>query len=176
MRRRWHQHQRRLQHHRPGDRHPLLLTAGELAGQLVDVLGQLDQPHALLGAAADLRPRQPLHLQAEGDVAAHRHVREQRVALEHHPEPALLRRQRVDPALVLPDAAGGQREQAGQAVQRAVGETARASPPTPTISSPMPSRTIASGPIRSVSTAPAPLAAKLPRASASSSSPVWKAV
>ena len=49
---------------------------------------------------------------------AHRQVREQRVVLEHHAEAALLRRQRVDPLLVLPDAARGQRQQPGQAVQR----------------------------------------------------------
>ena len=33
------------------------------------------------------------HAQPEGDVLAHRHVLEQRVALEHEPQPALLRRQ-----------------------------------------------------------------------------------
>src|SRR5205085_6329087 len=46
------------------------------------------------------------------------HVREQRVVLEDHAEPALLRRLRVDPLLVQPDAAAAERKQAGQAVER----------------------------------------------------------
>jgi RNA polymerase-binding transcription factor DksA len=45
-------------------------------------------------------------------------VREERVVLEHHAEAALLRRELVDAQLVEPDAAGGEREQAGDAVER----------------------------------------------------------
>ncbi len=58
------------------------------------------------------------HLQAEADIAAHVHVREQRVVLEHHAEAALFGPQRVDPLLVEPDAAAGRRQQPGDAVQR----------------------------------------------------------
>jgi hypothetical protein len=45
-------------------------------------------------------------------------VREEGVVLEHHAEAALLRRQLVDAQLVQPDAASGEREQAGDAVER----------------------------------------------------------
>ena len=47
-----HQHQRRLEHDRAGDRDPLLLTAGELAGQLAGVLLEPDQRDRLVGPAA----------------------------------------------------------------------------------------------------------------------------
>src|SRR5690606_34229501 len=45
-------------------------------------------------------------------------VREQRVGLEHHAEPAPLRRQRVDAPAVQQDLAVRERQQAGEAVQR----------------------------------------------------------
>ena len=48
----------------------------------------------------------------------HRHVREQRVVLEHHAEAALLRRELVDARLVQPDRAAGHVQQPGDAVQR----------------------------------------------------------
>jgi hypothetical protein len=51
----------------------------------------------------DLVARHLAHQQAEADVARHRHVREQRVVLEHHAEAAPLGRQLVDAALVQPD-------------------------------------------------------------------------
>nr|BFE71521.1 hypothetical protein GCM10020092_048220 [Actinoplanes digitatis] len=113
-----HEHQRRLEHHRPGDGHPLLLPAGELAGQLAGLVLQVHQAQRLVDPAADLRAGYPAHLEAERDVAADRQVREERVVLEHHAEAAPLRRQHVEPRLVLPDAAAGQRQQPGQAVQR----------------------------------------------------------
>eukprot|EP01133_Synstelium_polycarpum_P020280 gene20280-biopygen16633 len=58
------------------------------------------------------------HLQAEADVLAHRHVRKQRIVLEHHAETAILRLQRVD-ALVIDEYAAARRgEQAGDAIER----------------------------------------------------------
>ena len=46
-----HQQQRRLERERPGDRHPLLLTAGELARIALAVAVQLDQRQHLLHPA-----------------------------------------------------------------------------------------------------------------------------
>src|SRR5262249_28461738 len=57
-------------------------------------------------------------LEAEADVGADGHVREQGVVLEDHPEPALLRWPAVDAGVVEPDAAARQGQQAGQAVER----------------------------------------------------------
>src|SRR5690606_36456658 len=66
----------------------------------------------------DLGARQAPHLQAEGDVLRHRHVREERIVLEHHAEVALLRRQHIDALPVDPDRPVGEREQAREAVER----------------------------------------------------------
>ena len=87
-----HQHQRRLQHDRAGDRDALLLPAGQLAGELARVLVELDEAQRLVHPPARLGLGHPRHLQSEADVGAHRHVREERVVLEDHAEAAPLRR------------------------------------------------------------------------------------
>jgi hypothetical protein len=53
-----------------------------------------------LSRACDLRPGDAAHLQTEADVLLDRHVRKERVVLEHHAKTALFRRQDVDPQLV----------------------------------------------------------------------------
>src|SRR5262249_7992490 len=90
----------------------------ELPGQAARVVAELDQSQRFVDAAARLLPADPAHREAESDVAAHRHVREEGVALEDHPEPTPLRRQCIDAPVVEPDAPPGQGQQAGQAVQR----------------------------------------------------------
>jgi hypothetical protein len=82
------------------------------------VVGELDQRERLVHAAPDLRLGDPADGEAEAHVAAHRQVREQGVVLEHHAEPALLRRQVVDALVIEPDAARGEREQPRKAVER----------------------------------------------------------
>ena len=66
------------------------------AGELVRVaLLHAEQRHVferLVDARADLRLRTLAHLQRKRDVLLHRHVREQRVALEHRVDVAVLRR------------------------------------------------------------------------------------
>ena len=47
-----------------------------------------------------------------------RHMREQRIVLEHHAEAAVFGLQLIDALVVEPDAAAGQVEQAGDAVER----------------------------------------------------------
>ena len=48
------------------------------------MLGQAHQLQHGIDAGGDVGRRHLAHLQAEGDVVAHAHMREQRVALEHH--------------------------------------------------------------------------------------------
>jgi hypothetical protein len=61
-------------------------------------------------------------LQAEGQVVVHRHVRVQRVVLEHHGDAALLGRQVVDHAVADAQLAAGDGFQPGDhAQQRALG-------------------------------------------------------
>jgi hypothetical protein len=56
--------------------------------------------------------------QAEGDVPSHRHVREQRIVLEHHAEAAILGTDVIEAAFVEPDGAAAHLQQSGDAVQR----------------------------------------------------------
>ena len=79
-----HQDQRRIEHGSACQGHALLLAAAELRGVAV-----LEAPHAharqrLGDQFLRLRLRHAARLQWEGDVVAHRHVREQSVALENH--------------------------------------------------------------------------------------------
>src|SRR5204862_322491 len=69
-------------------------------------------------AAIALRLGDAAHLQAEADVLAHAHMREERIALEDHAEAALFRAQRIDALLVEPDAAPRRGQEAGEQVQR----------------------------------------------------------
>jgi hypothetical protein len=105
-----HQHERRLHDDRSRDRDTLLLSAGNLARQLRPLRRKPHQSQCLVHPPLDLRPGPPLHLQAEGNVPPHGHVREQRVVLKHHAEAALLRTEQVDALLVQPDAARCQRQ------------------------------------------------------------------
>ena len=82
-----------LRRKRAGQRHALLLAAGQLVRIAVAEMRQLDQ----LAASRRRARRSPLcgtlrDLQAEGDVLRDRHVREQRIGLEHHADVALVRR------------------------------------------------------------------------------------
>ena len=71
---------------------------------------------SLAHAPGPLARRHGLHLQSEGDVVADRHVREQAVALKHHAEPALVRRQFGDVARTDHDAATVGHLEAGQQI------------------------------------------------------------
>ena len=101
-----------------GDRDALLLAAGDLAGQAPGLRLEPDEADRVGDALRDLGLRAALHAQAEADVAGHVHVREQGVVLEHHAEAAVLRAEAVDAGLVEPDGAGGERQQAREAVER----------------------------------------------------------
>ena len=68
--------------------------------------------------AVDLGRGDFAHAQAEGDVVVDRFVRIERVALEHHRDVALVRRQRVDDLVVEPQFALGDVLQPRDHVQR----------------------------------------------------------
>ena len=76
----------------PAHRHPLPLTAGEGLRLAVEVRLQVQQ----LGRLEDLRVPlglvDALELQREAHVVGHRHVRVERVVLEHHRDVPVLRR------------------------------------------------------------------------------------
>ena len=62
--------------------------------------------------------RHAAHLHAEGDVLADRHVRIERVGLEHHRDVALRRVQIVDDLAADADLAGGDRFEPGDGVEQ----------------------------------------------------------
>ena len=82
----------RLAHDGAADRDALALAAGEFARLAIEIGREVQGRGRRLDLAVDLRPRQAGHLQAEGDVVAHAHMRIERVGLEHHRQAALGRR------------------------------------------------------------------------------------
>lgn len=108
-----HQQDARLDHQRPGQGHALALAAGELLGVLVGLVGELHQAQHLRDPAPALAGLDPLHAQAEGDVARHRQVGEERVVLEDHADAATLGRQMGDVVAADADAAPVQGREAG---------------------------------------------------------------
>ena len=88
---------------------------------------ELHQRQHLVDARRDLGLRQAVLLQAEGDVARDRQMREQRVALEHHVDRPPVRRHAGDVLAVEQDAALVGRLEAGEhAQQRGLAAAGRA--------------------------------------------------
>ena len=81
----------RAAHERAAERHALALAAGELRRRALEERARPSSSRDLLARALRSRARQPRHLEREGDVLAHGHVRVERVALEHHRDVALAR-------------------------------------------------------------------------------------
>ncbi len=86
----------RLAHDGAADGHALALPAGELLRLAVQHRLQPEDGGGLAHAPVDLGLRVLAHLEPEGEVLVDRHVRVERVALEHHRDVALLRREVVD--------------------------------------------------------------------------------
>ena len=111
------------QHARPVDEracqgHPLLHAARQLRRPLPS---RGLEPHELERVphpALDLRGRHPPLAQAEGDVLADGQVREERVGLEDHAEPAQMRRPSRDVLAVDQHPPGRRLDEAGHEVQR----------------------------------------------------------
>ena len=82
-------------HQRPGDGHPLLLTAGHLTGLPVQKRIDLHQLGGFCGPANHLRLAGPVLalqvFQREENVLQNRHMGVQGIVLEHQTHPAVLR-------------------------------------------------------------------------------------
>ena len=94
-------------HQRTGQRHPLLLPTGELGGAPLGEVGQPDDPEQFVDPLADLTLGQLLAARPVGDVVPHRHVREQRIVLEHGVDVALVGRHFRDVGALEPDRTDG---------------------------------------------------------------------
>ena len=79
----------RIRRQRPGQRHPLLLAAGQLVGEGTAVFAQGDQLQHALHPLAPLLARQVA--EPEADIAAHVEMGKQGEILEHHAHLALFR-------------------------------------------------------------------------------------
>ena len=77
----------RLRRQRPGERHALLLAAGELADAPALEAGEVHQRERPRDPALQLLPAEPERLETEGDVLADVEMGKERVVLEHHAEP-----------------------------------------------------------------------------------------
>ena len=113
-----HQHELRLEHQRAGERDALLLAAGKLVRP-----ARLEARHAhhverAAHARRHLGLGEAAHLQRKGDILADRHVREERVVLEHDADVAAVRRHAVDALAVERDGAVRRRLEAGEHHQR----------------------------------------------------------
>ena len=79
----------RPDHESAGQRHALLLAARQLARKAAGEGAEADQLQRLADAPGALGGGDALHLEPERHVLRHRHVREERIALEHDAEAAL---------------------------------------------------------------------------------------
>ncbi|MNT10347.1 hypothetical protein D3C72_1451730 [compost metagenome] len=102
---------------RTRNRHALLLAARQLARIAVAQFGHAHhvQHAAYLRVALGLGHL--VHFQPEGHVLGHRHVRKQRIALEHHAGVALVNRQPGHVGVADKDAAGRGGDEAGDHAQ-----------------------------------------------------------
>ena len=108
----------RLEDEGAGDGHALLLAARQLAGQPVPEGVEADRGEAGARQSPRLPPAPPGDARPVGDVVEHAHVREQRIALEHHADVAPGRADVGDVAVADQDAAGRRRLEAGDQAER----------------------------------------------------------
>ncbi len=78
-----------LAHDGAADRHPLALAARELAGLAVHQVLDLEDARGVRHPHRDLVARHAAHAQAKAEVLLHRHMRIERIGLEHHGDAAL---------------------------------------------------------------------------------------
>ena len=122
-----HQHELGLEDQRAGDRDPLLLAARELGRPAVAEGVELDHLERPAHPVPDLGFGELPDRERKGQVLANRHVREQGIVLEHHADPALVRRHVVDRLAVQDDPAMGRGLEARE--QHQAGGLARARRP-----------------------------------------------
>ena len=75
---------------RAGERYALLLAAGQFPRIALFIAGELDHLQHGGDAPRAIHGRDLANLQPEGQIFRHRHVRKQRIGLEHHAEIAML--------------------------------------------------------------------------------------
>ena len=120
-----HQQNARTEDECPRQRDTLTLPAGQLIDAALAELGQLYRRQRLGDALGAFRGADLAQLQRESDVFRYRHVRKQRVTLEHHADISLVRRRQdhfgvaeADTARVGPVEAGDGHQQRGLARPR----------------------------------------------------------
>ena len=94
-----------LANDRATHRHPLALPAREPPGLAIEMVGQLQATRGVADPLVDLGLRQLHHPQRKADVLVDRHVRVERVGLEHHGDVAVLGIDVVDHAVAYPELA-----------------------------------------------------------------------
>ncbi len=126
------QQQARLVDQRAGNRYALLLTTRELIGIAVGQLAEFEPIKHVAGALLALGRGNAADAQRIGDVLLHRHMRPQRIGLEHIADIALLGghvdgfRGRIDDVVTEADfAAGWLVQPADEVEQRGLAATAR---------------------------------------------------
>jgi len=95
-----------MAHDRPPDRHALALAARELPGLALEQLLDAQDLGGLLHPLGDLGLGELPHLEPEGHVVVHAHVRIERIVLEHHRDVPVLGRQVVHDPVAYGDLAG----------------------------------------------------------------------
>ena len=104
----------RLANERAPHGHPLALAAGQLTGFAVQKLTDLQQFGRFAHPPLDLGSWGPALPKAVRQIAVHRHVRVERIVLEHHRDVALSGSQAVDHCAADPDLAGGRLVETGR--------------------------------------------------------------
>jgi hypothetical protein len=107
-----------MRRQRAGERHALLLTAGNLAGTALLECLHPHEPQHFVDGLLDLVLRLALHLQPEADILPDRQMGEQGVALEHRVDRPLVGRQAGDVRAVQEDLAARRMLEAGEQTQQ----------------------------------------------------------
>ena len=97
---------------------PLLLPAGQLSRVAPFVADHLHEPECLLDAPPGLGAAHPAHLEAEADILADIHVREERIALEDHAEVTLVHGHPGDGLTINEDLPARRRDEPRDAAQK----------------------------------------------------------
>ncbi len=113
-----HQEHRRVAYDGTSERHALALAARERFGLAIEILRDREHVRRLLDTLVDLRLGYLAQLETERHVVVDRHVRVQGVALEHHRDVAILRRDVVDTPVANVDRAVSDLFQSRQQAQR----------------------------------------------------------
>ncbi|MCY1243856.1 hypothetical protein D9M72_568930 [compost metagenome] len=88
------QHHVGRRHQAARQRHPLPLPTGKCCRPAFCIIGEFHQSQRLAHLSPPGLTGNAAHLQGIADIFRHRHVRPQRIGLEHHRHVALFRRQR----------------------------------------------------------------------------------